>query len=73
MRLKLKESREPILAKENSELKDKLEKMEREFEIVQWYITVFEAGFNTKNILKDFVQAQEDIKNLTISAAQEKA
>ena len=72
MRLKLKESREPILAKENSELKDKLEKMEREFEIVQWYITVFEAGFSTKNILKDFVQAQEDIKNLTISAAQEK-
>ena len=59
-----------MLAKENSELKDRLEKMEREFEIVQWYITVFEAGFSTKNILKDFVQAQEDIKNLTISAAQ---
>ena len=53
-------------------MKKRLEKLEEEFQIVKWYIDVLEGGFDTKNLLKDFVQAQEDLKSLTERAAQEK-
>ena len=29
---------------------------------MKWYIDVFEGGFNTKTIMKDFVLAQVEIK-----------
>jgi len=50
-------------------LKKLLERKDKDLEIVQWYIEVLEGGFDTKNILKDFVKAQEDIKELTNRAA----
>ena len=72
VKLELHVSREPKLTKENIKMKKRLEKLEEEFQIVKWYIDVLEGGFDTKNLLKDFVQAQEDLKSLTERAAQER-
>lgn len=41
------------------------DQIHNEMEIVKWYIEVLEGGFNTKTILKDFVDAQNQIKYLT--------
>lgn len=39
-----------------------IEQQQLDLEIVDWYIKVLENGYDTKNILKDFLQAKEDIK-----------
>ena len=41
------------------------DQIHNEMDIVKWYIEVLEGGFNTKTILKDFVDAQNQIKYLT--------
>ena len=33
-------------------------------DIVRWYIELFENGFSSKTILKDFLEAQNKIKDL---------
>ena len=33
-------------------------------DIVKWYIEVFEQGFDTKTIIKDFIEGQAEIKRL---------
>ena len=38
--------------------------MVEELEIVNWYIEVLEGGFNTKTIMKDFIEGQAEIKRL---------
>ena len=35
-----------------------------DLQIVNWYIEVIEGGFNTRTIMKDFIQAQAEIKQL---------
>ena len=42
--------------------------MNEEFKIVDWYIEVLEGGRNTRTLLRDFVQAQAEIKALKESA-----
>ena len=46
--------------------------MQADLEIVDWYITVLEGGHNTKTLLKDFVQATQDLKALKLKSDRKK-
>ena len=45
-------------------LHEKYDEIHHEMDIVRWYIEFFENGFCSKTILKDFVEAQNKIKDL---------
>ena len=45
-------------------LHEQHDQMVEELEIVNWYIEVLEGGFNTKTIMKDFIEGQAEIKRL---------
>ena len=59
-----KESNAERLEEENQELRDQMDQFVEEFTIVDWYIKVMESGKNTKNLLKDYIESQEEIKSL---------
>lgn len=58
---------------QNDTLHDQLDQFMEEFQIVNWYIEVLEGGRNTKTLLKDFVQAQAEIKQLREGAKKTKS
>ena len=45
---------------ENVELRAKIENLENEFKILQWYLSVMEAGVDTKEVVKDYAQLKSD-------------
>ena len=49
------------------------DQLANEMDIVRWYIDVFENGHDTRNLLKDFVDAQAEIKTLQTNLRNTKA
>ena len=49
---------------ENEMLHKQCDQLTDDLQIVNWYIEVIEGGFNTRTIMKDFIQAQAEIKKL---------
>ena len=45
---------------ENVELKAKVENLESEFGILQWYLSVMEDGVDTKEVVKDYAMLKAD-------------
>lgn len=58
---------------ENERLQEQIDQMFEEFEIVDWYIKVMEDGKNTKTLLRDYIKAQAEIKELKDRAVKKKA
>ena len=55
---------EPSLKKQNQMLKEQVEQLNEELSIVTWYIQMFENGVNTKNLMKEIMEAKAEIKSL---------
>ena len=55
---------EPFLKKQNMMLKEQVEQQNEELSIVTWYIQMFENGVNTKNLMKEIMEAKAEIKSL---------
>ena len=47
------------MIKENKKLKKRVESLENEFEIVQWYIEVMEGGVDTKLLMKEYLELKK--------------
>ena len=47
-----------------AKLKQMIEQKDKELEIVDWYIRVFEGGHDTKQILSNFIEARAKIIEL---------
>lgn len=45
-------------------LKKQLEQQNEELSFVTWYIQMFENGVNTKNLMKEIMEAKAEIKFL---------
>ena len=45
-------------------LYDKIWQLEQEFELLDWYIQVMEQGHNSKELLRDFINAKTKIADL---------
>ena len=55
---------EPFLKKQNMMLKKQVEQQNEELSFVTWYIQMFENGVNTKNLMKEIMEAKAEIKFL---------
>ena len=47
-------------------MKDKNTQLEKEFEIVQWYLKVMEEGVDTKEMLKFYIGAKKTMADLEL-------
>ena len=70
--LAIMQNRLPRIERDNEMLIEQNEQLINEFEIVEWYIEVLEGGHNSKELLKNFVLAQAQIKQLEASAVKSK-
>ena len=61
-----------MLRVENEMLHAQYDQIYNEFEVLKWYIDIYENGHNTKDLLKNFFLAQAEIKALKESKRAEK-
>ena len=66
MQLELENQRLPRMEIENAGMRTRINQLEKELEIVQWYLDVLEQGIDTKQIVKEFVKLMKEHKKAQI-------
>lgn len=66
LKWKLEKSKVPQLEAENAHLHDKIDQLNNEFELLDWYIQVMEGGHNSKTLLRDFILVKSKMSSLEL-------